>query len=243
MKMIYGVVAVLTLAACGGNQTKTEANEAFALAQALPACDVANMEREVAHSLDGTACKLDLGDGRIAHVLPAPVPDSPEGDGKVDITIFNNDGAVLQSFGEGEVSSYLPITARIEDFDRDGAGDIRVTLNSGNVNTRSAIWAAREGAFVRLGEVNAVSTSPTADGFIALSTRESAATYSVAFVRVVADAITPIASFNLTPIADDKGAIARTECELAQAPGIAALGLTPEAATKKFCADPAAQIE
>jgi hypothetical protein len=241
MRSLLMATCVLALAACGANPAAPPKAQP---ATALVACADVNQNRETANALDGAPCKLEFADGRVAQVTPATVA-ADAASGAVEIVVRGKDGAALQTIQEPEVMSYVPVAATVQDIDGDGREDIAVNVNQGNVNTTSAVWAFREnaGKFVRLGEIVAVNVSRTADGLLALSTRGSAATYGVQFVRVDAATLTPIASFDLTPIADDKGGIARTECKLIEGPGLAALKLTPQAATEKFCAEPSAKVE
>jgi hypothetical protein len=241
MRLFLTTACVVALAACGANPTATPKAEPVA---ALASCADVNQTRDPANALDGAPCQLNFADGRVAQVTPQPVAAGAEF-GVIDIVVRGKDGADLQTIKEAQATSYLPVTAAVQDIDGDGREDIAINISQGNVNTTSAVWAYREtpGQFVRLGEIVAVDVARTADGLLALSTRNSAASYGVQFVRVDEATLTPIASFELTPIADDKGGVARTECKLLDGPGLAELKLTPAAATTKFCAEPSAKVE
>jgi hypothetical protein len=247
MRLLLIAASILALGACSGAEQGAQKEQAAPKASAEPAlasCVDVNKARDVANALDGAPCQLTFADGRTALVTPAPVGNDAEF-GNVTIVVRGKDGAPLQTIEEAEATSYLPVTAAVEDVDGDGREDIAVNINQGNVNTTAAVWAFREkaGKFVRLGEINAVDVSRTSEGLLALSTRENAATYGVEFVRVDQESFTSIASFELTPVVDGKGAVTRTECKLLEGPGLAAMKLTPQAATAKFCAEPSAKVE
>jgi len=125
----------------------------------------------------------------------------------------------------------------LEDFDKDGKLDILLPLETGNVNTTWAVWRQVDaGKFVRAGEPSGVSLEKTESGYIAAPARSSANAWSVAFYKLEADALQPIATAEITAQGEpDK--ITGTECLVTDDGGIVAAGLTPDTAKAQFCAE------
>jgi hypothetical protein len=145
-----------------------------------------------------------------------------------------------QRLTETNVSVYL--APAIEDVDGDGAVDVLIARDSGNVNVDYAFWRNVHGRYVRMGELNGVEFKRTPEGFLAAPARAGAADWSVGFYSVSDAAIAPLASVDVHAEGDADGHVTKVACTLANAPGIAALHLTRAQAQAKFCAEPAARV-
>jgi hypothetical protein len=126
----------------------------------------------------------------------------------------------------------------LEDFDKDGKIDILLPLETGNVNTTWAAWRQVEGGkFVRVGEPTGVSIEKTASGYIATPARSSANEWGVSFYKLEADQLTAVLTANVVAQGEpDK--ITGVDCSIADDGGLAATGLTADAAKAQFCAEP-----
>lgn len=185
-------------------------------------------------ALNGDGCKLEAN-GDTLHVK---FMTEGEAAGTVSADVLDRRGIVRQVILETNVLQYSAPT--VQDVDGDGRGDIIIARGTGNVNTVSAIWlfSGARGVYERVGEVNGVSIERTGDGYIATPARSSASVWNIAFHGLDENGLRLIASVDAGAIPADDGSMEQT-CELADAPGIGELQLTPEAAEAKFCAEPA----
>lgn len=132
----------------------------------------------------------------------------------------------------------------LADIDGDGAQELLVPLETGNVNTEWSVWTpAQGGKFVAAGQISGVETKLTKDGLIAVPARSSAASWSIAFLKMEGGKLTPVATAEVEARPSSKaGAPLKTTCKLTDDGGLSALGLKLDAATRKFCAEPASQV-
>ena len=170
----------------------------------------------------------------------SPVSEGAMG-GAVSVDVLGENGVVLQTMLESDVSEYLPPS--VQDVDGDGRGDILIARERGNVNTASGVWVFNgdAGAYRRVGEISGVEIVNTADGYVAVPSRGGAAMWNVAFYQLDAEGLHMLASVNVEGEELAGGQI-RSTCALLDAPGIDRVGLTTELAEAKFCAEPAAQV-
>lgn len=186
-------------------------------------------------------CQLEVS-GRVVRFTFAPVAEGAVA-GNVSAEVIDEDGAVVQTLLEPDVSEYLPPSA--EDVDGDGRADILIRRESGNVNTVSGVWiySGERGAYQRAGEVSGVEIQRTSEGYIAVPARSGAAAWNVAFYRLDEGGLIPLVTVGVEAqdVSAD-GRVTRSDCTLTDAPGLADLNLTLEAAQAKFCAEPAAGV-
>jgi hypothetical protein len=178
-----------------------------------------------------------------AHTYRVKFGGAPEGGaGTVGIDVLVGHDAVGQQFSETGVSAYS--YPKLEDVDGDGRADILIARDGGAANQSVAFWRqSDDGAFVRLGEVNGVTLTKTADGFLAVPARSSAAEWLVTFYRIDEAALTKLGALTVkAEKTSDAGEVLDSSCTLTDDSGVSALDLTDKAAETKFCAEPAAQV-
>lgn len=187
---------------------------------ALTACDAYESS-----GLGAGACRLEAN-GETLHVEFA----APGEAGVVAIRVIDETGQARQVFMEENVEQHIaPYTL---DIDGDGRADIVIPRARGNVNTVGAIWLlADNGYYRRLGEVSGYDLTHTNDGLLSVTSRGSASQHNVAYFAMSGGALQLIASVDIEFVEGGQ----RT-CALADAPGIAALAMTPEQAEARFCA-------
>lgn len=181
-------------------------------------------------------CRMDAA-GQTLRVTFAVMADGTRG--RVSIDVFNDDGVVVQTLTEDNVSQYLAPT--VQDVDGDGRADILIARESGNVNTAYAIWifGGDRNLYRRVGEISGYDISRTQEGLIAVQARSAAALRNVSFYRLDETGLVHVASVELEAREGAQGAV-NWRCRLTDAPGATALNLSPEAAEEKFCAEQAA---
>lgn len=221
--MIRALIAALALAACAQNAPH-EAEQSCA-------------EIEFTGEYVERTCTIVANDETL-RVRYSPVAEGATG-GAVSVDVLGDDGAVLQTMLESDVSEYL--APSVQDVDGDGRGDILIARERGNVNTASGVWVFNgdAGAYRRVGEISGVDIVNTADGFVAVPARSGAAAWNVAFYQLDITGLHMLASVNIEGEELAGGQI-RSTCALLDAPGVDRIGLTPEAAETKFCAEPVA---
>lgn len=182
-------------------------------------------------------CQLEAG-GQTLHVKFQPVAAGAE-TGSVSIDVLGEDGAVVQTMLEPDVSEYIaPV---VQDVDGDGRADVLAARVSGNVNTEYGVWIfnGERGVYERVGDISAVEIERTSDGLIATQARSSAVSWNVAFYKLDEGGLHPMASIYVTAPETPGGA---PSCAVDEAPGLRDLNLTERAARERFCAEPAAQV-
>lgn len=223
--MIRALLLGVGLAACAQN----------APLQATQACADLEFTGEYVEQI----CTIVANDENLL-VRYSPVAEGATG-GAVSVDVLGENGAVLQTMLESDVSQYLPPS--VQDVDGDGRGDILIARERGNVNTASGVWIFNgdAGAYRRVGEISGVEIANTADGYVAVPARSSAAAWNVAFYQLDAEGLLMLVSVNVEGEELAGGQI-RSTCSLLDAPGIARINLSAADAEAKFCAEPAAQV-
>jgi len=225
--MIRVALALSLLGAC--------AQQGSAALAPLQACS----EVQFTGDLTPTQCQVEAG-GQTLRVTFAETAAPGEG-GAVTVEIVGDNGQIAQAITEENVAQYFGPS--FEDIDGDGRGDILVPRMSGNVNTEYGVWIfnGERQRFERVGELSGVEFERTADGYIAAAARSSAAAWAVNFYTLDGAGLQPLATVYVQGEELAGGRI-RSTCALEEAPGIAALGLSEQAAREKFCAEPVAQV-
>jgi hypothetical protein len=117
--MMRALILTLALAACAQS----------APIEATPTC----AELEFTGEYVEQTCTLIANDETL-RVRYSPVAEGATG-GAVSVDVLNENGDVLQTMLESDVSEYLPPS--VQDVDGDGRGDILIARERGNVNTAS----------------------------------------------------------------------------------------------------------
>lgn len=224
-KLLIATIAFAALAACSPKQETAEATVAACGGDAAPAaaqtCDIRT---------DATTYRVKFG----------PAPKAGAGTVAVDVLVGHD--AVGQTLNETGVSAYS--YPKLEDVDGDGKADILIARDGGAANQTIAFWRQKEdGGFARVGEVNGVTLTKTADGFLAVPARSSAAEWLITFYRVDEAALAKLGALTVkAEKTDAEGKVLDSSCTLTDDSGIGALDMTDKAAEQKFCAEPAAQV-
>jgi len=199
---------------------------------AAPACDAIDLSGD----LQAARCELQAA-GQVLRVSYGE-PAAGTTFGAVSIDVLGDDGQVVQTLVESEVSQYRAVA--VMDIDGDGRADIQVPRETGNVNTTSGLWIfnGQDGRYDRIGEVSGVSIGRTADGYVAVPARSSAAAWNVAFYRLGEDGLAPLVSVEV--VREEQAGTIRSTCRLADALGLSDLNLSEVEAEAKFCAEPIA---
>lgn len=207
-----------------------------AAAKRMPLPDCATVEAEDAGA-DGWKhpdCRLMFADqsGMAIEARYTPAEDEST---QIKVQVVAAGDATLQVIDERMGNTFNGPS--LEDFDKDGKLDILLPLETGMPNTTWAVWRQVDGGkFVRAGEPTGVSLEKTESGYIATPARSSANAWSVAFYKLEADTLQPIATVEITAQGEpDK--ITGTECLVTDDGGIVAAGLTPDTAKAQFCAE------
>lgn len=242
MKLRLTVCTIaLALAACSpAPAPETEGADAgaapAAAAKRMPLPDCATVEAQDAGA-DGWKhpdCRLMFADqsGMAIEARYTPAEDEST---QIKVQVVAAGDATLQAIDERMGNTFNGPS--LEDFDKDGKLDILLPLETGMPNTTWAVWRQAEaGKFVRVGEPTGVSLEKTESGYIAAPGRSSANVWNVAFYKLEADALQPVATAEVTAQGEpDK--ITGTDCVVTDDGGIVAAGLTPEIAKAQFCAE------
>lgn len=207
-------------------------------AVALPACGENGVpNRELVES----TCQLQAS-GETLRVKFAALAAGVQS-GTVSVDVLGENGAVVQTLVEPQVSEYL--APAIDDVDGDGHGDVLIARESGNVNVVWGVWIfnREQGRYARVGEVSGVEIRRTSEGYIAVPARSSAAAWNVAFYRLNEGGLAPLVTVNVEATdTNAEGQVTRQTCTIEEAAGLGDLHLTQEAARTKFCAEPAAGV-
>lgn len=235
-------VSALALCGCSPDEARKQATLERMLA--LPLCDELERPPEAFGAID---CRL-TPDGTDAPPDPqllvsyAPV-EAGANTGSITMRLAKLDGTELQAFSEADVPMYL--YPHLEDFDGDGALDVILPREAGNVNTAMALWKRQKGklAYTRFGEINGIGFQRTSNGHLAVQTRSSAADWGVGFFDVTGTSLVPLALLRVSALESGaNGAVTRSTCTLEDISAAALAGQTREAAQMRFCTDPAAQV-
>lgn len=242
-KRVWVGAALLALLGCGQNDgadQKAIKQAALERIMGLPLCG--DLER-ASEPFDAVDCRLNPAGGDAPseeQVLVSfePVEAGAEA-GRITIRLTRLDGTELQAFTEADVPVYL--YPRLEDFNGDGALDVVVSREIGNVNTVMALWKRQKDKpqFDRLGEVNGVSLERTARGELAVPARSSASAWGVSFYDMQGSALLPLALLRIEAL---DGAATKSTCALEDISEAALARQTREVAQAYFCAEPASRV-
>lgn len=224
------MILALALGACAPSLPRTDVS-------AVRVCGAGAGEQDAGEGYHASECKIE-SEGQIFDVKYAETPPGADG-GNVAVNVLGADGSVMQTLEETNVSEYL--TPRVQDLDADGHVDVLIPRESGNVNTNYGVWRfePQSRRYARVGELSGVEFVRTDDGYLANSARSSAAAWVVSFYRFDPAALTPLVSVNVEAQGvTDAGAVTGVTCTIEEAPGLASLHMTEEAARTKFCAEP-----
>jgi hypothetical protein len=228
MRVALGLSA-LALAACSQPAPQ-------ALAADAPECS----ELELTGELNAAECRLEAS-GQTMHVLFGALPAGVQA-GAVTVNVIGERGQIAQTLVETDVFEYhMP---SIEDVDGDGRGDILIPRVTGNVNTEWGVWvySGERQHYERAGDISGVEIERTADGYLAVPARSSAASWNVRYYRLDESGLHHLVTAQIDGEAEAADGSIRSSCTIPEAPGLAELNMSQRAAEEKFCAEPASQV-
>lgn len=246
MKRHLGLgLAALALAACSpapapASDVEAGGEAGGVAAKRLPLPDCATIEAEDlgADGWKHPDCRLMLPDGSGLAIETRYTPAEDDST-QVSVQVVQPGDATIQEIVERMGNTFNGPS--VEDFDKDGKADILLPLETGNVNTTWAAWRQVDGPkFVRVGEPSGVSIVKTESGYIAVQGRSSAAEYFVTFLKLEADTLAPVATATVAAHGEPDN-ITSIDCSVTDDGGLTAAGLSFEAATTTFCAEPTVQ--
>lgn len=234
MKLRLAICIAAFAAACSPAPEGEGAGEVAAKRLPLPDCATVEAQDQGADGWKHPDCRLMFPDqsGMAIEARYAPAEDDST---KITVQVVATGDATLQTFEERMGNTFNgPL---LEDFDKDGKTDIQIPLETGNVNTTWALWRQVDGnKFVRIGEPSGVSIVKTDSGYLASQARSSANSWGVSFYKLVGEDLQPVVTAEVTAQGEpDK--ITGVDCVITDDGGLAATGLTPEAAQAQFCAE------
>jgi len=230
-------IAVLALGACAKTETAGDGETPGIAAKRMPLPDCSTVETKDAGA-DGWKhpdCRLMLADSSGLAIEARYMPAEDDST-KVTVQVVQPGDATAQTIEETMGNTFEPVS--LDDIDKDGKQDIRIPLETGNVNTAWALWRQKDDkTFVRIGEPSGVSIENTASGYIAVQARSSANEWGVSFFKLEGDELKPIVTADVTARGEpDK--ITGVDCTLTDDGGLASTGLEAKAAEAQFCAEP-----
>ncbi len=239
------VLAALLATACTAKTEKAAETAAPAMeapaAKRMPLPDCASVEPSDAGDKGWTHpdCRMmAAGDSGVAFEVRYAESNEPGGPPtKVSIQVVGPGDATLQTITEGMESTFA--APRLYDLNRDGVDELLVPLETGNVNTNYAVWAKGPGEapYLRAGEVSAFAFDWSDAGYVAALSRSAANIQVVEFLKLVDGKLAPIVRADITAEGEENGKVTGTTCDITDEGGMAAEGLTLEAAKAKFCED------
>lgn len=224
----FSAVSVLALAACKP-PVPAPAGETVAAAAGLPACE--SLTEEAFDDFSRADCRMALPDttGRTVEFrFAAPVDYQTP----ATITLIDADGTSPQVISTVIDGGYgMP---QVIDIDGDGRADLLVPLYTGNVNTNYTLWRSIDGVppFVLAGEIGGVDFGPVSDGLFASTARGSATTWYTSYYMFANNQLAPVATAE-TELSEN----GPSTCKVVDDGGLETLGLTPEDAQLRFCAN------
>jgi hypothetical protein len=230
-------VAALALAACGKVETAGDGETPGAAAKRMPLPECSSVETKDAGA-DGWKhpdCRLMLSDNS-GLAIEARYKPAEDDSTKVTVQVVQPGDATVQTIEETMGNTFEPVS--LDDIDKDGKQDIRIPLETGNVNTSWALWRQKDDkTFVRIGEPSGVSIVNTPSGYIAVQARSSANEWSVPFFKLEGDELKPVVTADVIA-RGEPNKITGVDCTLTDDGGLASTGLDPKAAEAQFCAEP-----
>ena len=229
--------AALTAVACSPAPTEDADAGAGKAEKRLPLADCTSVQA-IDQGADGWKhpdCRAMFPD-QTGMAIEARYKPAEDDSTEVTVQVVAKGDATLQTIDERMGNTFG--APSLEDFDKDGKIDILIPLETGNVNTTWAAWRQVEGGkFVRAGEPNGVSIEKTQSGYIATPARSAANEWGVSFYKLEADQLSPVLTVGVVAQGEaDK--ITGVACSVEDDGGLAATGLTPDAAKAQFCAEP-----
>ncbi|WP_225728847.1 MULTISPECIES: hypothetical protein [unclassified Nocardia] len=159
------------------------------------------------------------------------------GQATVTIQVIGRDGARRQTIVEHD--NRIVGQPVLRDLDADGRDELVVPLSQGVVNSRFVIYHATDGdpEFVNSGELFGLGPERTPSGYVAIEARDGAAQWDIDFATFQGAQLRRVVTARVDLSKDAAGKVSGA-CTVADAGGLAATGLTPDEATKRFCAEP-----
>jgi len=155
------------------------------------------------------------------------------------IDVIGRDGRRTQIITEEKTDT--PAEPRLQDLDADGRDELVVPCFLAIVgNEVFAVHRATGTAteFTRAGEIFGREIETTATGYIASSAHASAVSTSVGFWKFDGPNLQPVVYVSIDPCLEDNKAIIGFDRTVTDKGGLAATGLSVNAAREKFCAEP-----
>ena len=246
MKLRFAVcLAALAFAACSPAPDTTAEAPAGGVASAkrvaLPDCATVEAKDEGDLGWKHPDCRLMFPDqsGLAIEARYAPAEDEST---EVTVQVVQTGDKTIQEFKERMGNTFNG--PELVDFDKDGKVDIKLPLETGNVNTSWALWRQdTDGKFVRIDadDLSGVELTKTDSGYIATQGRSSANEYYVSFYTLAANKLTPVATVSVVAQGEpDK--VTRVDC-VVETDDTSPLGegLTAKTAEAKFCSEPSVQ--
>lgn len=187
-----------------------------------------------------TTCAIALEGAAAGSSLKVELVSGPVG----EELILNDEAKVrvtrMTGAQAGQVMEETLVTLLVapdyRDVNGDGQKDLLIVRDQGNVNSVYGVWFAdpEGGPFVRVGEVGGEFGPVTADGYMTVSSRGSAATQCVGFYRMADQQLSLAASACITA---ENEAATQTSCVLEEVDAPDPIEMTEENRAK-FCAEP-----
>lgn len=150
----------------------------------------------------------------------------------IRVQVIGADGTPGQLIEEESSAPYAIPT--LSDLNGDRQAEVLIPLYTGNVNTNYAVFAPQaDGTYLRLGELSGTNWETSTDGFLAVSSRGSAASVEIAFIDVEPGGLTPIATVEVS--LESEGA--KPVCKLVEGAPLVDQGRTTAESQAHFCAD------
>jgi hypothetical protein len=242
-RLILWTAAIATAACSPAVDLPAEGADGGAAQKRLPLPDCAEVSTED-QGADGWKhpdCRMMLADNS-GLAIEARYTKAEDESTKVAVQIVAPGDATLQTIEETMGNTFNGITQL--DADGDGKTDLLLPLETGNVNTTWALWRQNDDGqtFARAGEPSGVSVERTESGYIAVPARSSASEWSVGFYKLEANTLRPAVTVDVAAedVSGPDATQFRVTCNLTDNGGVAETGLSSEAATDRFCAEPAA---
>ena len=227
---LLALMPAAALAGCQPDAAKAPAAPPVPEVAALPDCNGPGAE---AFGPAGDAdCRL-TAPGETSWGMDVHYEGARDGPRVLTLTLTADDGTPIQTIRETiEFTYVLPL---FEDLDGDGRAELLVPLMTGNVNTAFAVWRGKDGEplFERAGEVAGIDVTSYEDGMFVTPARSNAASWGTTYYIFEDNKVAPVVTAETT-LAED----GETEsCTVIDEGGLAAIGLSLDAAQMKFCAE------
>lgn len=245
-KTTAGLVLAMALAACGSVSTSPSTEKSVAEAalpergaRLMPAPDCGALNVEDTPSAE-VICQLQTAGGILRFAITPP--EKPNAATTVKGNLIGPADGIVQTIEVGQWGRFFP--PALADIDGNGAQDLVITTDVGNVNATQSVWLFNPNTarFVEAGEIVQSGNSLTSDGLVAVVARVNAASYATTFFSVIDFKLVELATATVTLNAGGKVESCSVERAPANTEAIAALKLTPAQADAKFCGYARAQV-